>query len=464
MPSMSAFTPLSAVFRNSGVTASRARRILSATTSRSRANEVTPYRRESAISRSVRLRRFSISASVRNSRSFMSACSRSSALDGAAVCACSDGPACASWPSSSTRAVWSVIISYRSKITIRDGGTGRAPFVTLGYPSLRVCRNRCPAYQGANRKNQAECKASTAEQFTNDFCRVVDHRHDAGIVEPGWTDDAENADDLSGRVVIGGDDGRGAGQRKQLVFRADEDAHAFGLLGAAKQIDHLAPGFEVIEQEPHAFEVGERLEVLKQMRLTPHDQLALFILAARPARQALGDDLLRQLIELRFALFERALDLGLHFQKRMTANPRIEKIRGFDQRRGRQPDRNIENAVFDLPVLADQNDHGALGLKPHELDMFEPRVRFGGEHHAGGAAQPGEQARSFGQHAFDRFCLAGGRDLRLDRFAIGIIEISDLHQRVDEEAQPYFSRQTARRSVRSINQAELFEIGHDVAH
>src|SRR6516225_4247661 len=257
MPSMSAFTPLSAVFRNSGVTASRARRILSATTSRSRANEETLYRRESAISRSVRLRRFSISASVRSSRSFISACSRSSAVDGAAVCACPDGPACVSWPSSSARAVWSVIF---------------APFKNHDCcPLLWVYRNRRPAYQGANRKNQAECKGSTAEQLTNDFRRVVDHRDDAGVVEPGRTDDAENADDLSGRVVIGGDDGRGAGQRKQLVLRTDKDAHALGPLGAAKQIDHLAPGLEIIEQQAHAFEIGKRLEILEQMRLSAHD-------------------------------------------------------------------------------------------------------------------------------------------------------------------------------------------------
>ena len=91
-------------------------------------------------------------------------------------------------------------------------------------------------------------------------------------------------------------------------------------------------------------------------------------------------------------------------------------------------------------------------------------IRFRGEHHAGGAAQAREQARGFGQHRFDRFRLAGRRDLRLDRLAVVLGEIADLHQRIDEEAQPHFGRQPPGRSVRRIDQPELFEIGHDVAH
>src|SRR5262249_11259778 len=121
------------------------------------------------------------------------------------------------------------------------------------------------------------------------------------------------------------------------------------------------------------------------MRLSPHDQLALLVLASRPARQALGDNLLRELIELRLALLERALDLELDLRQGVTAHPSIDEIGGFRERRGGQADWNIENPVLDLPVLSDQNHHGALGLEPYEFDVLEPRIRFGGEHHAGGA-------------------------------------------------------------------------------
>ena len=84
-----------------------------------------------------------------------------------------------------------------------------------------------------------------------------------------------------------------------------------------------------------------------------------------------------------------------------SVRPRMRALRkfdGLDQRRGRQADRDIEHAVFDLAVLGDQHDQRALGLEPHELDMLEPLVRFRRQHHAGGAAEPGEKAGRFGQH------------------------------------------------------------------
>src|SRR5689334_7131439 len=230
--------------------------------------------------------------------------------------------------------------SYRSKTQSAIGGIGRAPFVTLCFGFTAT---GAPHIRAQSAKIKPNARGSTAEQFTDDFRRVVDHRHDAGVVEPGRPDDAENADDLSGCVMIGRNDGRGAGQRKQLVFRADKHAHALGLFGAAKQIDHLAPGFEIIEQQPHAFEISKRLEILEQMRLSPYDQLALLVLASRPARQTLGDNLLRELIELRFALLQRTLDLDLDLRQSVPSDPRVDEIRGFHERRGRQAGWNAEN-------------------------------------------------------------------------------------------------------------------------
>ena len=122
------------------------------------------------------------------------------------------------------------------------------------------------------------------------------------------------------------------------------------------------------------------------MGLAAHDQLALVAFAAGPARQPFGDDLLGQLIELSLAFLERALDLGLDLIEGMAANAGVEKIRRFGQRRGRQTDRGIEHSIFHLTVLADQDDHRPLRLEPHEFDMLEPRIRFGGEDDAGGAA------------------------------------------------------------------------------
>ena len=83
--------------------------------------------------------------------------------------------------------------------------------------------------------------------------------------------------------------------------------------------------------------------------------------------------------------------------------------------------------------------------------MLEPLVRFRREHHAGGTAQPRQKTRGFGQHGFDRLCLAQTRDLRLNRLAVVLGEVADLHQRVDEKSKPNLGRQTAGRGMRRID-------------
>ena len=56
------------------------------------------------------------------------------------------------------------------------------------------------------------------------------------------------------------------------------------------------------------------------------------------------------------------------------------------------------------------------------------------------------------------------RDLSFDRIAIMFGEIADLHQGVDEKPQTDLGRQPAGRSMRRVDQSELLEIRHDVAH
>ena len=109
-------------------------------------------------------------------------------------------------------------------------------------------------------------------------------------------------------------------------------------------------------------------------------------LAARPAGKAGGDDLLRQLVEFGLAFLEPLLDLGLDLGERAAADARVEEIGGLGQRRGRQADRDVEDAILDLAILGNQDHERALGFEPHEFDVLEPLVRLRGEHHAGGAA------------------------------------------------------------------------------
>ena len=122
-----------------------------------------------------------------------------------------------------------------------------------------------------------------------------------------------------------------------------------------------------------------------------------------------------------------------------------------------------QHAVFDLAVFADQHDQRPLRFQPHEFDVLQPRIGFGGQHHRGGARQAGEPGQRLAERGLDRLRPADGGKLGLDRLPFRFGEIADLHQGIDEEPQADFGRQPAGRGMRRIDQPERLEIGHHVA-
>ena len=142
----------------------------------------------------------------------------------------------------------------------------------------------------------------------------------------------------------------------------------------------------------------------------------------------------------------------------------LRKLVASDSAELGSPGGRLEDAVLDLPVLGDQHHQRALRLEPHEFDVLEPGVGLHRQHHAGGAGQSGQHAGGIVEHRVHRFRGAGGGDLRLDRLAVVLGEIADLHQRVDEEAQAPLGRQPARRGVRRIDEPGMLQVRHDVAH
>ena len=84
---------------------------------------------------------------------------------------------------------------------------------------------------------------------------VFDHGHDSSVVQPRRADDPEHAGDAPIARAQRRGDHRRAGQRKQLVFRSDEDFHALALLGAMQQVDDVGLGFQIGEQESNTLEV-----------------------------------------------------------------------------------------------------------------------------------------------------------------------------------------------------------------
>src|SRR6476646_2792437 len=313
--------------------------------------------RASAISRSVRRRRFSISASTRRSLSLYSAATLAWSLGSIVLAseACEEGSRLSGSSPASTdgRAFVSVITLF--------------PLAIEFAPDIRVERPKI--------KPQCATRVATSpsDELAHDFRGVIDHRNHAGIIEPSGTD---HADDAAGAVAVRGDDGGRAREREQLVLRADEDTGAVGMLGAPEQIDQAALGLEIVEQQPHPLEVLERLEVVEQVRRAAHNQLALVALAARPARQAGGDDLLGELIDLRLAGCQRLLQLGLGLRQRAAAHMGVEEVRRLGEGRPRQSGRNADDPVLDLPVVRDQDDERTLGLEPYEFDVLEAHVRL----------------------------------------------------------------------------------------
>ena len=91
---------------------------------------------------------------------------------------------------------------------------------------------------------------------------------------------------------------------------------------------------EIVEQEPYALEILERLEVLEQVGLAAHDQLALVGLAAGPAGEPGGDRPLRQLVELGLRRPRaRCSSSASRLRQRAAADAGVEEVRGLDQRR-----------------------------------------------------------------------------------------------------------------------------------
>ena len=104
-----------------------------------------------------------------------------------------------------------------------------------------------------------------------------------------------------------------------------------------------------------------------------------------------------------------------------------------------------------------------LGIKAHEFDLLEARVLFGGQHDARAACEVREQASCLRDGAFKSPLVGGGACVGLDPCPLLAGEAAELQQGVDIEAQAELGGQAPGAGVRCVDQAEFFEILHDVA-
>src|SRR5215467_19120 len=175
---------------------------------RSRAKLATAYWRVSAISRSVRRRRFFISASVRSSLSLSFAAFLASATagstGGSAGAAAGAGAASSVLGASGESAV---IFGRRPRCRHHRQAIDSLPHIEIRAAKIKRFRGEpAPTTESVNGG------ASTGQQFAYHLGGVIDHRDHACVVEPRRPDHADDADDTAGGIVIRRDHGRRAGE------------------------------------------------------------------------------------------------------------------------------------------------------------------------------------------------------------------------------------------------------------
>ena len=225
---------------------------------------------------------------------------------------------------------------------------------------------------------------------------IIHRRNDARIIQPRRADHAEHADDVAGAVAIGRDDGRGAGQREQLVLRADEDAHA---LGAARRgragRSRRAWSPRSSNSSRTRSRSSMRMQVVEQVGMAAHDQLAVVARRrptswrGRPRSPSASAGRARSRL-----CVHRLLELGARLGERAAADTRIEEVRRLGQRRHRHARRQRRSR-------GSRSGRPRPPAPPARAPARGARTRCASaarwlcrQHHAGAARQAGQHASS----------------------------------------------------------------------
>jgi len=250
---------------------------------------------------------------------------------------------------------------------------------------------------------------------------------------------------------------------REAIVGADEDLNALGGVGERQQLQHLLLGFERLEQGADLLQFGERVDILKQVRLAAHDQRAALVAAgpSGPGGKPALDDPGGQLVQRRAVRIELGHDLVVGLVDGAADEAGAEEIRRLDQRRRAQALRRLDHPVFDDAGLGHQHHQRPAGREIHELDVAERALRLRRQHQAGSARQPRQRRHGVLEQPFQVFGRT--RALHVDLAALGLGEVADLEDAVDEQAKPGLGRQPAGRGVRREQQPGLLQVRHDVA-
>ena len=209
-------------------------------------------------------------------------------------------------------------------------------------------------------------------------------------------------------------------------------------------------------------EVGERGDIVDQIGPAAHDETAMLPLAVRPFGNPRFDNAGGQAVELGPVILDLGMDVVPQLAERAARQSRVQVIRGTAQVRLRHARRHLDDAVLDQPALGHHDGQRLPAVEAHELHLAAGHIGLGREHQPGAAAQARERLGGLGQHFLDR--APRGPALALDAGALVLGEPPELEQPVHIDPEPQLGRQPSCRDMGRIEQADILQVRHDVAH
>src|SRR5262249_27619744 len=138
-------------------------------------------------------------------------------------------------------------------------------------------------------------------------------------------------------------------------------------------------------------------------------------------------------------------DLGLRFLDRPTDQPGVEIIARRDEGSRGQPERQLDDAVLDEPVLGHQHYQCPARSEIDELQVLQRALLLWDDHNSGAMRETRERARRLFQRLGE--ALAAGDAKALDAALLILGKAADLEQAVNKQPQTGLGRQSPGRGV-----------------
>src|SRR3569833_2879397 len=397
-----------------------------------------------SMSRSARRRTFSTSA--RASKSWFQCCSAFACASCSVSSNCSWlSPASAWAPPAWTSAGFDFgVVAWPSSVLI------------LRYSPLLVLRKKP---QPPSRRGRLPICGSLPEiqGGTEQLGGDVDQRNHPFVRHARGPDHAQHAQRPAARPV-----GRGhhaaIAQHFITRFIADEDLHAVAVDALIQQMQNVAllrKGLEQLTQHSYIREFGKAHEIgltREHVVALARPLLRLLRHVPRGLQQGRG-----HVLPLQHGAPPAATPLG----QRRSCVFAVEVAGRLRELRRAEAPFGANNVVLHLTVVDDEDREHAVRRQGDEFHMaqddpFAPRHRHQPRH----LRHARKQSRGAGQQFGDRRL---GGELALELPQLVVLEELHAQQGIDEDAITLRGRNTPRRGVGRGHEAEVLEIGHDVA-